>query len=69
MAKADATAIIGWFIHAEVILTADLVDKVKPGDRVRVYGKFQAVGGANAQATPRYVFCHPIDWGYLMGGC
>lgn len=35
----------------DVILNADLVDKVKPGDRLRMYGVYRSLGGVNAGGT------------------
>lgn len=35
----------------DVVLNADLVDKVKPGDRVRIYGVYRSMGGLNGAAS------------------
>ena len=40
----------------DVILHADLVDKLKPGDRTRIYGVFRSMGGVSSGAnyTPSF---------------
>lgn len=35
----------------DIVLNADLVDRVKPGDRVRFFGVYRAMGGVNAGST------------------
>jgi DNA replication licensing factor MCM3 len=35
----------------DVILYDDLVDKVKPGDRVRIYGVYRSLGGTTTGST------------------
>ena len=37
--------------HVEIILSEDLVDVAKPGDRVRVYGIYKAVSGSSNGGT------------------
>ena len=35
----------------DIILNADLIDRVKPGDRVRIYGVYRSMGGIQAGST------------------
>lgn len=35
----------------DIILNADLIDKVKPGDRVKIFGVYRTLGGITAGST------------------
>lgn len=44
----------------EIILDDDLVDKVKPGDRVQIVGAYRATGGSNSPTFQTHIMANHI---------
>jgi DNA replication licensing factor MCM3 len=45
----------------DVVLNADLVDSVKPGDRVRIYGVYRSLGGVGSGSTNAVFRCDYLN--------